>query len=272
MKKIKILDIAFDVVTKKDALERLIGRAGHERQSYAVTPNPEILLAAQKDSAYRDILNGAALSIPDGIGILWAATFLEKTKRTRSRSLILLKAFFSLAMLIIYPRYCRSIFPQRVTGTDIFVELCTKTEDRTIFLLGAKPGVAEEAAKKLLEKSPKTRIVGTFAGSPSKKYLEEIIEKINDAKPNILFVAYGAPAQEKWIAQNLHRLTSVKLAMGIGGAFDFAAGVRKRAPRWMQKIGMEWLWRLSKEPKRIMRIFNASVKFPWTVVRTRLKN
>lgn len=158
--------------------------------------------------------------------------------------------------------------PIRITGTDTLLHLCS-TDSRIcpperIFLLGAAPGVAERAAEKLKENNHLLE-VGTFSGSPKPEDEEEIIEKINAFSPTLLFVAFGAPAQELWIARNLPKLNTVKVAMGVGGAFDFISGKRKRAPKWMQKMGCEWLWRLVLEPRRFKRIWNAVIVFPWMV-------
>ena len=140
-------------------------------------------------------------------------------------------------------------------------KICKESKKR-IFLLGAEEGIAEDAAKKL-----KANIVGTHSGSPKVEDEKEIIEKLNRLKPEILFIAYGAPAQELWIARNLKKIPSVKLAMGVGGSFDFIAGKTKRAPKWMQKLSIEWLYRLIKEPRRIKRILNATVRFPITFLK-----
>ncbi len=151
-----------------------------------------------------------------------------------------------------------------MTGVDLFLSICQKT-DKKIFLLGAAPGIAEETKKKLEEKFPEIQISGTHAGSPHPTESAEIVSKINKSGAEILFVAYGAPAQEKWIYNNLKKLNTVKIATGIGGAFDFIAGKKQRAPQWMQNLGLEWLYRLKQEPKRIKRIINATIKFPLTV-------
>ena len=113
----------------------------------------------------------------------------------------------------------------------------------------------------MIKEYPKSIFAGSYAGSPDKEDEEHIVEMINRGKPDILFVAYGSPAQELWIHRNLFKLDSVKVAIGVGGAFDFAAGMVKRAPKWVQKIGLEWLWRLIREPKRIKRIWNATYVF-----------
>ncbi|MBU1992726.1 WecB/TagA/CpsF family glycosyltransferase, partial [Patescibacteria group bacterium] len=133
---------------------------------------------------------------------------------------------------------------------------------KRIFLLGAAKGVAEEVK----EKFKKAKIVGTYEGSPAPKQEKKIRELIVNSGTEVLFVAYGAPAQEMWISRNLKFLKTVRLAVGVGGAFDFLSGKVKRAPGWMRKIGLEWLYRLIKEPRRIRRIINAVIKFPYKII------
>lgn len=270
MKKIKILDVQFDVSTRDEALSRalfLLQHTSPARGRYIVTPNPEMLLEARKNSPFRDILNRAALSIPDGIGILWASTFQEISKRS-GRVVRFFKAILSLSSLLFLPKFCRKVFPERITGVDFMQSLVAAVQefDVPIFLLGAKPGVAENVKKIFETKHPKSRIVGTFSGSPHEDDFPRIQSLMAETRPELLFVAYGSPAQEFWIAKHLHELTSVKLAIGVGGAFDFIAGVRKRAPRFLQKLGLEWFWRLAQEPSRIRRIWNATVKFPYATI------
>ena len=181
-----------------------------------------------------------------------------------------LKGIFSLPLLAVHPKFFRKIFPERITGTDLMQSICAMSCEKKIpiFLLGAKPSVAEKAQRALEIRYHGIRIVGTFSGSPSEDDFPAIQAAIAEAQPEILFVAYGSPAQELWIAKHLHELKSVKIAMGVGGAFDFISGVRKRAPAWMQKLGLEWLYRLAQEPSRIKRIWNAAVKFPIKIIRS----
>lgn len=144
---------------------------------------------------------------------------------------------------------------ERLTGVDLMEEICWKAAQRhwPIFLLGAGPGVAEKAAANLKEKCPGLDIRGG--------------QEFFNGQAKILFVAFGAPKQEKWINDNLKKYPAVKLAMGVGGAFDFVSGGVRRAPKFLRKAGLEWFWRLIIQPWRIKRIFKATVVFPWLVVR-----
>lgn len=196
-----------------------------ERGHHVCTINPEFIMIARQDVNFRNILKRADLCVPDGVGLLWAA-------RRRGTPL-----------------------PERVTGSDgvpIIAERAAQ-EGWRLFFLGAAPGVADRAADILREKHPGLQVVGVYSGSPAPEEEDQIVEIVNASRADILFVAYGAPNQDKWIARNLPRL-QVKMAMGVGGAFDFIAGVIPRAPLWMRHAGIEWLYRLYLQPWRIRRM------------------
>lgn len=248
---IKILGVRFDKVTLKQATDLALQTS---EQNYITTPNPEILLKALKDQKYQEIINKSFLNVADGIGILWAASFLQSNKKIHTWLWTLMK-------ILLCPMDIKKVLPERVTGTDLMAEICQKST-KPIFLLGAEEGVARAAAKKFSN----SNVVGTYSGSPHE---EGITKTINQSGAEILFVAFGAPAQEKWIAENLRKMPKIKLAIGVGGAFNFHAGHIKRAPNWMRKIGLEWLFRLIRQPQRIKRIYNATIKFPIMVYRHR---
>lgn len=190
-----------------------------------VTVNTEFVMAAQKNSEFRQTINTAALAIADGIGVVWATRFVG------------------------FPT------PERITGTDTLVALarCSAEKGYRLYLLGAAPGIAEQAGESLQALAPGLQIAGTYAGSPAPGEEDAIIERIHAANADILCVAYGAPAQDLWIFRNLSRLP-VALAMGVGGAYDFLSGRQRRAPRSMQRLGLEWLYRLYREPWRWKRM------------------
>ncbi len=261
-KKIKIAGVPFDPVTYDDVLTAIEEFVAGNNKSYIATPNPEMVIRANEDESFRLVLEGATLAIPDGIGILWAASYLStplpKTGLGRKWQL-----YSSLVSIAIWPRSIRRVLPSRVTGTDLFQKVVATSEEKKwkIFLLGAGPGVAKAAIKKLRQKHPEAELVGCYEGTPNIEDESEIIDEINKAKPDILFVAYGSPDQEYWIHRNLFKLSSVKVAVGVGGAFDFVAGEIRRAPKTMRKLGLEWLWRLMRQPKRHNRIRNATQGF-----------
>ncbi|MFH0819522.1 MAG: WecB/TagA/CpsF family glycosyltransferase [bacterium] len=243
-----ILGVKVDNLNKKEVLAKMDEFLNSEEQYYITTPNPEIVLRAQKDEDYQNILNYADLAIADGVGLILASIF-----------------FFG----------WRGRFKQRIRGVDL-VEWLIETKENSrvdFFLLGGKFSIAALAAEKLKRKFSKLQIVGAESGPkinqqgrPQNEQEEiinnQIIEKINQTKPQILLVAFGAPKQEKWIHNYLAQIPSVKIAIGIGGTFDFLAGKIKRAPQFWQETGLEWLWRLIQEPKRWRRIYNAVIVFP----------
>jgi len=260
-KEIKVLGVRLNNVTMQEAIDIIFTNIKKQKKGYICTPNPEIVLEANNNPKYKDILNQSILNIPDGIGILWAATHIS---RKNSK----LQALLSLPLITISPDKFKKVLRERVTGIDLVQKITQRAakNNNKIFLLGAAPGIAEITAENLKLKYGKLKIVGTFAGSPHKKDIKEILDLINKSEAEILFVAYGAPAQEIWISKNLNKLETVKIAVGIGGSFDFIAGKQKRAPKWMQKLGIEWLYRLIKQPSRWKRIYNATIKFPYRVI------
>ncbi|HCW32311.1 MAG: WecB/TagA/CpsF family glycosyl transferase, N-acetylglucosaminyldiphosphoundecaprenol [Candidatus Peregrinibacteria bacterium GW2011_GWF2_39_17] len=257
-----ILGVDIDGITLDEAVKIVHNLHNSASQHYVVTPNPEIILKAAKSPSYRIILNNASLKIPDGIGIIWAASLVK----IKLRFLRLIKGILGFFFLLITSERLHSALPERVTGVDLMEKIIHQSYPwkAKIFLLGAAPGVAEKVAQKWrLDK-----IVGTFSGSPHVRDEKKIIQLINKSGATLLFVAFGAPKQEEWIARNLKKMPLIKVAFGVGGAFDFVAGISQRAPLWIQKLGLEWAWRLSQEPRRIKRIWNATIKFPLKIIFT----
>lgn len=201
--------------------------AAHCRQ--LCTVNPEFIIDANRDERFAAALQRADLRVPDGVGVLWAARLLGAPLR------------------------------QRVTGSDGIYNICERAAVAgwRVYLLGAGPGVAERAALRLVMRYPGLQIVGTYAGSPADADWPTIQARLAAARPDILFVAYGHPRQDLWIDAHRHELPA-KVALGIGGALDFVAGVAQRAPRWVQQLGLEWLHRLIHQPWRWRRM----VKLP----------
>ncbi len=237
-----ILGVRVDDVDQTAALQIMAGYIESGVAHQVVTINPEFIIAAQQDEEFKAILNGAALALPDGVGILWAARFLGRPLKGRAPG---------------------------VDTTQGIAALAAQRGYR-LFLLGAAPGVAERTAARLIADHPALTVVGTHAGSPSIEEEDEIVALIQAARPHVLFVAYGAPHQDRWIHRNLPRL-EVPVAMGVGGAFDFISGVAQRAPRWMRNLGLEWCHRLLRQPWRWRRML-ALPRFIWLIVRSRLKN
>jgi len=218
---IEVLGVRVDDVTYDDVLARVDAYVAAGGPHHIVTLNPEMLMVAHREPAFRQALNEADLNVADGAGLMLAARWLGQP------------------------------LPERVTGSDGIYRLtahCARRGYRP-FLLGAAPGVAEIAAGRLTALNPGLDVAGTHAGSPRVEDEDEIVDLIHAACPDLLYVAYGVPAEEQWIARNRQRL-GVPVMIGVGGAFDFVAGVAKRAPAWMRKLGLEWLHRLAREPWR----------------------
>ncbi len=242
---VTILGVKVHRLTFEEALATTQHVLQSGRRGYIVTVNPEIIMHAHRNPGYRAILNRALMAWPDGIGVLWASRILG------------------------HP------VPERVTGSDGVPRLAEMAARHgwRVYLLGAAPGVAQKAAQVLTEQYPGLQIVGAEAGDPSPAFDREQVARINAARADILFVAYGAPKQEWWIARNWSWL-EVRVAMGVGGALDFIAGTQKRAPRWLQQLGLEWLWRLIREPwrwrrQRVLPLFVWYVLCQWWEERTR---
>ncbi len=259
--RVNIAGVGFDPVTRQEALTKP-GRI--------VTPNPEMVVYANRHPEFKNTLNTADLSIADGIGIVWAAHFLSEAQGKKGLSR-LLWLIVSLLDIFLRPARLHKILPERVTGVDLMESLAAEAAQKGwgIYLLGAAPGVAEAAAKILKVKHPSLRMAGTHAGSPGDAEAPQILERIRAARPEMLFVAYGSPAQEVWLARHLKSLPTVKTAMGVGGAFDFLSGHVRRAPAPFRRWGLEWLWRLMVQPWRLGRIYRATAVFISIVFRVK---
>lgn len=236
MERVVILGVPVDPVTMPEAIDRLRAMLAGAAQCHVMTPNNEMLVEAHRNEPFRSLLNRTALNLPDSTGLLWAAKWTGQS------------------------------LPSRVTGVDTVRELCASLDESVgVFFLGAAPGVAEAAAAALKVVNPRLKIAGTYAGSPRSDDAKGIVDRVNASGASLLLVAYGAPAQDRWVDEHLKDMPTVKVAMGIGGTFDFLAGTKKRAPAWMRGAGLEWLYRFVQEPSRWKRMWNAVVVFPLLV-------
>lgn len=221
MDAVDVLGVRVDDAAYDDLLRRVDAFVARGQPHQVVTLNPEMLICAHDDAAFRRVLNHADLNVADGVGLMLAAWLLGHPLR------------------------------QRVTGSDGIYRLAAHCARRgyRLYLLGGASGVAAAAAARLAEEQPGLHIAGTYAGSPRPEDEDEIVARVRAAAPHVLLVAYGVPAEERWIARNRQRL-SVPVMVGVGGAFDFVAGVTRRAPPWMRRAGLEWLHRLLRQPWR----------------------
>jgi N-acetylglucosaminyldiphosphoundecaprenol N-acetyl-beta-D-mannosaminyltransferase len=237
--RINVLGVDFDNVTMGEAVDAAWALLEARKGAYVVTPNPEIVMSCRKDPAVAAAVAGAALSIPDGIGIIYGAKILKTPLK------------------------------EKVPGCDFTLALLEKmaAAGKSVYILGGKPGVAEQAAENLREKLPGLRIAGTHDG-----YFKDdapVVEAINAAEPDLLLVCLGAPKQELWMRKNAETLR-VGLMIGAGGSVDIYAGTAQRAPEAWCNAGLEWLYRLLKEPKRLGRQMELP-KFMLKVIGTSLR-
>lgn len=274
-RRVDILGIGINALTMEQALTAIDNLIEQNQQSYLVTPNPEFVISALKDQSFKSILNRAALSLPDGAGLRAAAQFLEQDFSETFpliRPLAIFGYGFTVALRTLFmPSSLRPI-PERVTGSDLLEEIArlAAEKDWKIFLLGAEDNVAQKTAEQLKENFPNLTIQGSCPGNPLPEADTETIQFVREHEPiDILFVAYGHPKQEMWIQRNLHQ-TNVKLAIGVGAAFDHLTGKQKRAPLWLRKHSLEWLWRLVTQPWRWKRQL-ALPEFVLRVLREKLR-
>ncbi len=240
MASIEILGVRVDDATYEDLMVHVDAYVSSRHPRQIVTLNAEMLVAAHEDRALRQILNSADLNVADSVGIILAARLLGLPLR------------------------------ERVTGSDgiyLLTAHCARRGYRPFFL-GAAPGVADVVAERLTVANPGLDVAGTYSGSPHPRDEDDIVGRVRAAAPDLLFVAYGVPAEEKWIARNRERL-GVPVMVGVGGSFDFVAGVASRAPVWLRRMGLEWLHRLIREPWRWRRQL-ALPRFVMLVMRQRL--
>ncbi|MBH0230714.1 WecB/TagA/CpsF family glycosyltransferase [Halobacillus yeomjeoni] len=223
----KFLGVDVSSYSYEELKQHILNDIEKKKQSFIVAINPEKILQAQKDAGLLMLLNKATYQIPDGVGVLLASKL-----------------------------YGGDI-SRRVTGIDMVMTLCEQAAalDKSVFLYGAKPGIADKAKDSLVEKFPGLKVAGVLDGY--EKDQDYIIDTINEAKPDILFVALGSPKQEHWIVDNMDKL-DVRIFQGVGGSFDVISGRVKRAPAFFRKLGMEWFYRLVTEPWR----FKRQIKLP----------
>lgn len=240
-----ILGIRIDDLTVEEALMKVESLVLSGGQHLIFTPNPEMLVKAHSDSSFKEVLNQGNINLCDGIGMMFAG-------------------------------WLHGYSLPRITGVDFMIDMCARSaiDGRSIYLLGSgNIEVVSRARENLLKKFPNLNIVGIDkgpevdeSGSAKQELNNETLAKINAAGPDILFVAFGMGKQEKWLVENLSKMPCVKIGMGVGGAFDYLSESVPRAPRLMRKIGLEWLYRLWKQPRRIGRIFNATIKFSYLIL------
>lgn len=228
MKKINFLNITVDNVTMKEAIEQIEILIKKKKNSYVVTPNLDHIIQLEKDKEFQNVYKNADLVLTDGKPLIWISKLLGTPIK------------------------------EKISGSDLFPYICKLAANRgfSVFMLGAADGVAKKATDNLKVKYPDLRISGfyspKFGFENDKDELENVIRVVKKSSPDILVVGLGAPKQEKFI-YNFKDTLNVPLSLGLGATIDFEAGTVKRAPKWMQKIGLEWLFRITQDPKRLMK-------------------
>lgn len=228
MSRIKFLNTEVDNLTMNEAVQKIEQLILSKKPSYVVTPNVDHIVKLEKDKEFQEVYKEADLILTDGMPLIW----ISKMKKTPIK--------------------------EKVSGSDLFPEVCKLAANKgyKVFLLGAAEGVAAKAAENLKEKYKGLNIVGTYSPSygfeKNEEEIQQIIKMINEVKPEVLAVGLGAPKQEKFL-YNYRNQLNVPVALAIGASIDFEAGNIDRAPEWMQRSGLEWFYRLCKEPKRMFK-------------------
>lgn len=223
--RLEILGIGIDRIDSNEALRQIGQFIASGTPHQIVTANAEIIYQASKNEKMKNVINAAQMVTADGSGVVWASRQLGQP------------------------------LAQRVTGIDLVNSICEQSaKDKwKIYILGSAPGVADTAANNIRDKFPGCNIVGTHHGYFNEQEEAQIIAELEQLQPDVLFVALGAPKQEYWIADHIQQL-NIPVAMGIGGSMDVLSGNVKRAPKWMQKMSLEWLYRLLIQPTRFKRV------------------
>lgn len=237
MNRVHILGVPIDDISVLQARDRLLQMLPGSSFRHIVTPNNEMLVYASTHPTFHAVLTGADLALPDSTGLLYAACLSGQKLQSRC------------------------------PGVDAVEQLLLSVgADSPVFFLGGRNGVGQKTLEKYQAKN--SNLTGTaFEGTPTDADAEEILSKIYKSGAKVLLVAYGAPQQDLWIAKHKDKLGDVRIAIGVGGTFDFLSGAVCRAPKLLRCVGLEWLWRLLLQPSRIVRIWKAVVVFPLLVLR-----
>ena len=267
---VKVLGIGFHNLSRAEAARAIeeLARAGVK--AYVVKPYSEYMPPAARDANLREVLNRADLCLADGTGILWAAHYLSLSGGPLRA---LAQLALSLAALVLNPKAVRHPLKENMAGVDLTEEILARLDKARsrIFLLGGSEKEIQGTRRWIEARFPGLNVVGARNGyfDVQGEQNEEVLRTIDEARPDVLLVAMGFPRQERWIARNLPRL-AVNVAVAEGGSFAFISGAAPRAPAWMRRSGLEWLYRLLREPSRWRRQLAIPV-FVWLVVRERLR-
>lgn len=226
MARLKFMNTEIDNLTMEEALQTIDSLICRNKNSYVVTPNVDHIVQLEYDQELQAAYREADLILTDGKPLIWIS------------------------------KWYKTPIKEKISGSDLFPQLCKLAAEKRyrMYFLGAAEGIAEKAAKNLIKRFPQLQVVGTYSPpvgfEKNKAELRKIKEQIQDSKPHILIVALGCPKQEKFIFYN-HKKLGVPLSLGLGASLDFEAGNIKRAPKWMANHGLEWLFRITQDPRRM---------------------
>ncbi len=273
-----ILGIKVDSTSKAKVLRFVRDRIKKEQKFYVVTPNPEIVLRAQEDKELETVLNSADISIPDGIGLVMASKFfsLPTPKNPIRRFLVLLIQGLGVGFSALFDKKWLQSELKVIKGRELFIDLITVANKKgwRVFLLGDRQLSAKKAEEKLKLNYRKVDLISSQGPNldsnanpktdQDRKMEQKVIGRINKASPQMLFIGFGAPKQERWLAKHFEEL-NIGGAMVVGGTFDYISGRAKLPPEWIEDAGLEWLWRLFSGSQEVKRVFKAFPAFPLKV-------
>lgn len=248
MNKVNICGVEIDNISFQETINNISGILEKEKNIFITTPNVHHIILLQKDQEFKKIYQEASLVLADGMPLIWASKFLGTPLK------------------------------EKVSGSDLVPEICKFAAKKgyRLFFLGGRSGAVEKARENLIKIYPQIKIVGVysppFGFENNTEENEKIVEMIKNARPEILLVGLGAPKQEKWIYRH-YKETDVPVSIGVGVTFEFISGMVKRAPKWMQRVGLEWSWRLIMEPKRLWKRYLVwDVEFFWLVLKQKIRS
>lgn len=269
MQTVYVAGLKLQSATKAEALSEIKHRLAQSQKTTVITPYSEFLLAGLRDKEFMALLNQATLSLPDGIGILWANKFLSVPLSAQGYYAKIIQVFWQMvwtgASILLYPRSLYSVFPEKIVGADFFWDLLGLAEAQgfSVYLLGGEGDVPVKATRLIAERFPRLKVLGStnkIWDDPS------IVTDINALRPDMTFVFFPYRKQERWIFRNINHLET-KFIIGLGGTLDYAVGEKVQPPRFIRRIGLEWLFRLITQPQRVPRIWNASVGLITALIR-----
>ncbi len=258
-KRIDVAGLQINAFTKSELFRQLEQRIASGAKTFITTPYSEFLYRALRDREVMHLLNSADIAVADGVGVIWAQYFLVQPTTAKSFYGRILQTWWQVvhtgAQILLQPKKLYQTIPEKIVGADLIWDLSAFAEKHNLrmFLAGGYGETPEKVKSLLTQHYPDLKVVGTSNARPGEQYL---LEQIRASGADIVLVAFGPITQERWIAENLKALPA-KIAIGLGGTFDYLVGERKAPPKFIRQVGLEWLYRLLTQPSRVGRIYNA---------------